>query len=51
MKPGNLINFKVPNPADYPKDEAKLSRSFVSGFIYVTGPEPVTLCEKRKNDV
>lgn len=34
VKPGNLINFKVPNPAGYPKDEAKLSRSFVSGFIY-----------------
>lgn len=32
MKSGNLIVFKVPNPADYPKDEV-LCRLFRGGII------------------
>ena len=33
MKPGNLFFNKVPNPADYPKDEV-LYRSFESGIVF-----------------
>lgn len=32
-KPGNLANVKVPNPADYPKDEV-LMPLFWSGIIF-----------------
>ena len=33
VKPGNLFFNKVPNPADYPKDEV-LYRSFESGIVF-----------------
>lgn len=35
MMPGNLIFIKVPNPADYPKDEVLKTASFRAVFVFL----------------